>query len=97
MIVEVAIIAAQPGSGDAMEAGLAKARDVIVRASGCRSAKFHRGIENRDRFVLTITWDCVADHEEGFRKGPLFPEWRSHFGHLMAGAPDVSHFTVFAE
>ena len=79
-----------------MEAGLSRAREVIARAAGYRSSTFHRGIEDRDRFVLTIAWDSVADHEEGFRKGPLFPEWRSHFGHLMKGPPDVSHVTVFA-
>jgi heme-degrading monooxygenase HmoA len=96
MIVEVAIIEAQPGQGDAMEAGLTRARSVISQASGYRGSTFHRGIEDRDRFVLYITWDAVADHEEGFRKGPLFPEWRSHFGHLMKGPPTVSHFSVFA-
>jgi heme-degrading monooxygenase HmoA len=96
MVVEVAILEAVPGQGDAMEAGLAAARAVISQAAGYRSSLFHRGIENRDRFVLYITWDSVADHEEGFRKGPLFPQWRAHFGNLMKGTPDVSHFTVFA-
>lgn len=96
MIIEVAIIEANPGQGDAMEAGLAHARAVIARAGGYRGSRFHRGIEDRDRFVLYITWDSVADHQEGFRNGPLFPEWRSHFGHLMKPDPDVSHFTVFA-
>jgi heme-degrading monooxygenase HmoA len=96
MIVEVAIIDAQPGQGDAMEAGLSAARAVISRAKGYRASIFHRGIENRDQFVLYITWESVADHEEGFRKGPLFTEWRGHFGHLMAGPPTVSHFSVFA-
>jgi heme-degrading monooxygenase HmoA len=96
MIIEVAIIDARPGQGDAMEAGLTRAREVIARAAGYRGSTFHRGIERRDRFVLTIAWDSVADHEVGFRTGPLFPEWRSHFGHLMEPSPDVSHFTVFA-
>src|SRR5688500_15276640 len=92
MIIEVAIIEAQPGQGDAMEAGLTLARDVICQAAGYRRSTFHRGIEDRDRFVLYISWDSVADHEDGFRKGPLFPQWRSHFGHLMKPGPDVSHF-----
>ena len=32
----------------------------------------------------------------GFREGPLFPQWRSHFGQFIDGAPDVSHFEVIA-
>jgi heme-degrading monooxygenase HmoA len=96
MVIEVAILEAQPGQGDAMEAGLAAARAVISQAAGYRHSLFHRGIENRDRFVLYITWESVADHGERFRKGPLFAQWRSHFGHLMQGTPDVSHFTLFA-
>jgi heme-degrading monooxygenase HmoA len=96
MIVEIAIIQAEAGHGDAMETGLTRARDVISQSPGYRDSTFHRGIEDRDRFVLYITWDSVADHENGFRKGPLFPQWRSHFGHLMKPGPDVSHFTVFA-
>ncbi|MBI3971913.1 MAG: hypothetical protein HY332_11540 [Chloroflexi bacterium] len=35
-------------------------------------------------------------HADELREGPLFPEWRSHFGHLVEGAPDVSHFEGIA-
>jgi heme-degrading monooxygenase HmoA len=96
MVIEVAILEALPGQGDVMEGGLRAARAVLVRADGYRSSTFHRGIENRDRFVLVIEWDSVAAHEQGFRQGPLFPEWRSHFGHVLTPGPDVSHFTVIA-
>ena len=96
MIVEIGIITAQAGQGDQMEAGLTKARGVISQAEGYRGSFFQRGIESPERFVIYIRWDSVEAHMKGFREGPLFPEWRSHFGHLMAGPPDVQHFTVFA-
>jgi heme-degrading monooxygenase HmoA len=96
MVVEVAIIRARPGEGEAMQQGLTAARGVISQAGGYRGSRFQRGIEDPDRFVLYIEWDSVADHMEGFRNGPLFPEWRGHFGHLMDGAPDVQHYAVFA-
>jgi len=38
----------------------------------------------------------VISRADGFRDGPLFPQWRGHFGHLMAGRPDVAHYNVFA-
>jgi heme-degrading monooxygenase HmoA len=96
VFAEVAIIKAKPGQGDAMERGLTAARGVISQAAGYQSSRFHRGVEDPERFVLYIEWESVAHHMEGFRNGPLFPRWRAHFGDLMASPPDVQHFTVFA-
>ena len=96
MIVEIGIIDAKPGQGDALEAGLKKAREVISQADGYRGSTFHRCIENPDRCVIRIEWDSVDAHMKDFREGPLFPQWRSHFGQFIDGAPDVSHFEVIA-
>lgn len=96
MIVEIGIIDAQPGKGAELEAGLKKAREVISQADGYRGSTFHRGVESPDRCVIYIRWDSVAHHMEGFRNGPLFPQWRAHFADLMAGPPNVEHYNVFA-
>lgn len=96
MIVELAIIRAKEGQADAMRQGFQAARAVISQAEGYRGSTFHQGIEDPQRFVLLIEWDSVEAHMKGFREGPLFPQWRSHFGQYIDGAPDVSHFEVFA-
>ncbi|HEV2123339.1 MAG TPA: antibiotic biosynthesis monooxygenase [Chloroflexota bacterium] len=96
MIVELAIIRAKAGQADVMRQGLQAARTVIAQAEGHRGSVFHQGIEDPQRFVLRIEWDSVEAHMSGFRNGPLFPEWRSHFGQYIEGAPDVSHFEVIA-
>ena len=96
MIVELAIIRAQTGKADAMRQGLQAARAVISQAEGYRGSVFHQGIEDPQRFVLRVEWDSVEAHMKGFREGPLFPQWRSHFGQLIDGTPDVSHFEVIA-
>jgi heme-degrading monooxygenase HmoA len=95
-IVEMAQLRAKPGQADQMRAGLAAARAVLSRAAGYRGSTFHQGIEDPQRFVLSIHWDNVAAHMQGFREGPLFPEWRSHFGQFMDGPADVMHATIFA-
>jgi heme-degrading monooxygenase HmoA len=97
MIVEIGIITAQPGRGAEIEAGLTAARKVMQQAEGYRGSAFQRCIEQPDRCVIYIRWDSVDHHMKTFREGPLFPQWRSHFAHLMAGAPDVAHYTVFAD
>jgi heme-degrading monooxygenase HmoA len=96
MVVEIAIIEAKPGEADKMREGLTMARTLISKSPGYRGSWFHQSIEKPERFVLYIKWDTVADHTEGFRKGPLFPEWRSHWAEYLAGPPDVLHFDVFA-
>jgi len=96
MIVELAIIRAKTGQENAMREGLQAARAVISQAEGYRGSAFHQGIEDPQRFVLRIEWDSVDAHVKGFRDGPLFPQWRGHFGQYIDGAPDVSHFTIFA-
>jgi len=96
MVVEIAIVEAKPGEEDAMCEGLKRARLVIERSPGYRGSIFQQGIENPARFVLYITWDSLADHLEGFRKGTLFSEWRSHWAHHLTGTPDVQHYEVIA-
>lgn len=96
MVVEIAILEAKPGEADQMREGLSKARAVISRSPGYRDSAFHQSIEKPERFILYIKWDSVADHTEGFRKGPLFPEWRAHWGQYLGGTPDVLHYEVFA-
>ncbi|HVB96680.1 MAG TPA: antibiotic biosynthesis monooxygenase family protein [Chloroflexota bacterium] len=95
MIVEMAILEAKPGQADAMRDGLRKARPVIEQAAGYRGSTFHQSIEKPERFVLYIKWDSVAAHTEGFRQGPLFPEWRSHWGEYLNSA-DVLHYEIIA-
>lgn len=96
MIVEIALLRAKTGQADAMRQGLQNARAVISQAAGYRGSTFHQGIEDPQRFVLRIEWDSVEAHMKGFREGPLFPQWRGHFGEYLDGAPDVSHFEVIA-
>ena len=33
---------------------------------------------------------------QGFRQGPLFPEWRSHFQAFLEGPPVVTHYQPIA-
>lgn len=96
MIVEIGIIEAQAGKGDELQAGLEQARAVIAQAEGYRGSTFHRCVEHPDRCLIYVRWDSVAAHMEGFRNGPLFPRWRASFAHLMAGPPNVAHYSVFA-
>jgi heme-degrading monooxygenase HmoA len=92
MVVEVALLKAKPGRADELREGLRAARPVIERASGYLSSVFYQGIEEPDAFILRVEWDSLESHMRGFRQGPLLAEWRSHFYHLLDGAPKVTHY-----
>ena len=96
MIVELAILRAKEGDTERMRAGLRAARNVIAQAQGYRGSVFHQGIEDPRRFVLRIEWDSIEDHMQGFRNGPLFAQWRSHWGQYLDGTPDVMHYEAIA-
>jgi heme-degrading monooxygenase HmoA len=96
MVVEIAILKARPGDEERLREGLRAARSVIARARGYRDSVFYQGIEDPRTVILRIEWDSIADHTEGFRQGPLFSEWRSHFASYMDGAPQVAHYEVIA-
>ena len=96
MIVEVVHLHAKPDEADALQAGLTAARAVISQSPGYLDSTFHRGIEEADTFLLIIRWTDVDAHMVGFREGPLFAQWRSHFAHHLASPPKMSHFVAFA-
>jgi quinol monooxygenase YgiN len=96
VIIELAILRAKEGQEGAMREGLRAARAVVSQSPGCLGSTFHQGIEDPRRFVLRIEWESVEAHTQGFRGGPLFPQWRSHWGQFMDGTPDVQHYEVIA-
>lgn len=96
MIVELALLRAKEGTAEQMKAGLQAARSVIAQADGYLGSTFTQGIEDPQRFVLRIEWDSVEAHTQGFRGGPLFPQWRAPWGEYLDGTPDVQHYEVIA-
>ena len=95
MILEVADIRIQPGRqaefDEAIQHGL---RSVIEQADGVCGWKVNRGVENPERYLLTIFWQKLEHHTVGFRQGPLFPQWRAIIGPYLAGPPQVEHFDL---
>lgn len=92
MITEIAIFQAVPGKEDALEQGIQRGIEVGKRAPGCLSIAAHRCIEDPARFLLVAEWESLEAHTEGFRKSPLFAEYRSHINGLFVDSPIVHHY-----
>ena len=96
MVTEVAIFQAVPGKEEAFAAGIQRGGQVIRRYPGCRSVAIQRCIEDSARFLLIIQWESLETHTEGFRKSPLFAEYRSHISGLFLDNPVVHHYQELA-
>lgn len=95
MILEIADIRIHPGQEAAFDEAIQRGLStVIARASGMRGWKVNRGVENPQRYVLTIFWQTLEDHTVHFRGGPLFAEWRAIVGPFFAAPPVVEHFEL---
>jgi len=98
MILELADIRIQPGRQAEFDAAIRRGLDeVISRARGFRGYKVNHGLENPERYLLTIFWETLEDHTEHFRGGPLFAQWRAIVGPFFAQPPQVEHFTLLGK
>jgi heme-degrading monooxygenase HmoA len=96
MVVELAILKAKDGATHQLVEAMRGARSVLARSAGYLGSVFYQGIEDPGTVVLRIEWETLEAHTQGFRQGPLFPEWRSHFIHLVEGPPQVTHHVPIA-
>jgi quinol monooxygenase YgiN len=95
VVTEVAIFTAVPGKEDELGQAILNGLNVIRQHSDCISARVERCIERPDQYMLVNIWTSLEAHTEGFRGGPLFPQWRSHINGLFEGSPTVFHYQPF--
>ena len=74
------------GEAERLREGLRAARAVIASAAGYRGSVFYKG-GGPESVFLRVEWETLEAHMEGFRQGPLFAEWRSHFQAFSTARP----------
>lgn len=92
MISEIALFTAVAGKETELGAAILNGLEVIRQYPECVAARVDRCIEQPGQYMLVVTWTSLEAHTEGFRKSPLFPQWRSHINGLFAGQPVVFHY-----
>ncbi|WP_026910487.1 antibiotic biosynthesis monooxygenase family protein [Patulibacter minatonensis] len=93
MVIERAQLPIKPGGGDDLAAAVPEVVALLGAAAGCHGARFGRGVEEPDTWVLLVEWDAVDDHV-AYTKTPDFETLRGLLGPHLAGAPEVLHFEV---
>lgn len=93
MITEHAILCVRDGEEDLFESAMAHALALIEAAPGCFGASVQRQIEDPSTYLLLVSWESVAAHEDGFRQSVAFERWRELTHHFYRERPSVTHFT----
>lgn len=97
MILEHAVLDVIPGEAERFEEAFRSARPIISSMPGCRSVRLERCIESRDRYLLTVEWDRLEDHTEGFRGSDEYQEWKRLLHHFYDPFPTVEHYETVLE
>ena len=50
-------------------------------------------IEEENRYLLTVQWETLEDHEIGFRQSKEYLEWKKRLHHFYDPFPTVYHYT----
>jgi heme-degrading monooxygenase HmoA len=91
-ILEHVILPVRAGAEEEFEQVFEQARHIIAASPGCRGVTLSRGIENRNTYLLLVSWDSLEAHEVGFRQSPAYDEWRALLHHFYDPKPVVEHF-----
>lgn len=96
MVLEIALITAQPGKEQALLDGLAAALPIIEGSEGCRSVVVQRQVEDPRVVALLVEWETLERHTVQFRGGPRFAEYRSHIAGLFVEPIVARHYEQVA-
>ena len=86
----LAVIYFDVKNGAGFEAALKENSGSVTVAHGYRSHNLRRGVEQPDRYLLTVEWATIDDHKN-WQKAHA-PEFLGALGPFMTGGPDIKHF-----
>jgi heme-degrading monooxygenase HmoA len=92
MITELALIAIRAGCEAQFEQAFPQAEKFLAASRGYVSHTLRRSIEAPNRYALTVQWETLEDHTQGFRGSPAFAQWRAIIGPYFDTPPVVEHF-----
>ncbi len=91
MVIERVEILTKPGQQAEFERAMVRGRELLSAAAGCNEVALARGVENPDKYLLTLRWDSVQSHID-FTSTPGFSQFRELAGPFFAEKPAMEHF-----
>ncbi len=92
MITEIATLNIVSLQETSFEKAFEKAKSIISRMKGFIGLELQKCIEEKEKYVLIVRWETLEDHTEGFRKHPMYADWKNLLHHFYNPFPKVEHF-----
>jgi heme-degrading monooxygenase HmoA len=92
MILEHALLQIRHGQSDAFEAAMRRAHPLIAASPGFLSIDVRPAAEQADLYLLTVTWQDIASHRDGFRTSDRYKNWRDLLHGYYDPMPTVTYF-----
>lgn len=92
MIVESVVLPVVAGREGDFEAVFRVAEPLLARQRGYLSHSLRRGVEDPSTYLLTVEWETLEDHTEGFRGSADYQEWRALLHGFYVAVPPVPHY-----
>ncbi|MEM8999683.1 MAG: antibiotic biosynthesis monooxygenase [Bacteroidota bacterium] len=93
MILEVAVLNVKEGCGPKFEQSFEFASSIIKSMKGYINHELKKCIERENQYILLVNWECLEDHEEGFRKSGEYQKWKELLHHFYEPFPEVLHYS----
>jgi len=92
MIQEIAILDIIPGKNHEYEAAFVQASRIISGMEGYISHTLKKSMEKPNRYLLSVYWETLEDHTEGFRQSEDYQAWKALLHHFYDPFPEVEHY-----
>lgn len=92
MITEVVHLHILKGQSTAFEDAFVEAQPLIEAAQGYIQHELSKCMEKDDKYLLTVRWKTLEDHEPGFRQSNGYKEWKKILHHFYDPFPVVEHY-----
>ena len=92
IVLEVAVLDVKDSMNLEFEQAFEKAQEIIASMKGYLSHDLQHCIEKSHRYLLTVSWQSLEDHTEGFRGSERYQEWRALLHHFYEPFPVVEHY-----
>ncbi len=92
MITEIALLNITKGNTASFENAFASAQKIISSAKGYIKHDLQKCMEDDHKYLLTVEWQTLEDHTEGFRKSEAYKEWKKLLHHFYNPFPIVEHY-----
>jgi heme-degrading monooxygenase HmoA len=88
--VVLATVYFQASDPEGFRAAADEAYPLFQDVRGFNGMELRRGVEDRSKFLITASWDSVADHRDW--QAEHGPEFLGILGPFIEGGPTIEHF-----